>query len=354
MTVEDIPNQNPTTVHAGYQLETGLLSRVRQWIDVFGPLRLIRVMRISVSPLSLFADTVVYLVWQLGFVTFLSPRPQWQTFANSGSDNLALIGFGSNPTSMWMALSRPAPWSSFWLVAWSLLLWTPIALFLARQGGLLTADRTMESSAQLAKRSLRRTPSAWLASIVPTLCGAAIGLMLAVLLLLLRLVAGLAFLEIPLAVAITIVAIPIGLLLFGSFAATPMALASIANEAQPDPLDSLSRGYESLYRRPLHLFSSVITAMILVALVWLIASGVSELASVAVSVLAKVLGVDPDQQMRVYACLVELPTIVAVTTWLAMVGGIYLLARHDTGGQEVEDLWIPEKPVPAPMPQPSR
>lgn len=360
MTAEEVPDQVTDSdqvtgeVHGGYQLESGLLSRVRQWIDLFGPLRLVRVMRISVSPVSLFVVAAVYLVWQLGFLTFLPPRQHWGTFPEPVYDNLALVEFSTNPTSMWLAWNRPSPWASFALVTWSLLVWTPVALFLARQGGLLTADRTMESAVELARRSLKRSPSAWFAAIVPSLCSAAIGLMVVVLLLLLRLAAGIAFLEWPLAIMITLVAIPVGLLLFGSFVATPLAIASIANERQADPLDSLSRGYESLYRRPLHLIVSIITAGILVAVVWLIASGVSGLASMSVGVLAEIVGVEPEQRSIVRSCLAELPTIVTLTTWLAMIGGIYLLSRHDTGGQEVEDLWMPEKTVPPPMPQPSR
>ena len=354
MTVEEVPDQVPSQPHAGYELESGLLGRVRHWVDLFGPLRLVRVMRISVSPVSLFVVALAYLVWQIAFVTFLPPKEYWRGFANPLYDNLATVGFSLNPSSMWMALTRQNPWSAFWLIAWSMLIWTPVALFLARQGGLLTADRSMENATDLVKRSFRRTPLAWLASIVPTLCSAAIGLMLILLLLLLRLVGGIAFLELPLAIAITIVAIPIGLLLFGSFVATPLAIASIANEQQADPLDSLSRGYESLYRRPLHLIFSILTASFLVAVVWLIASGVSGLALVSINVLAEIVGVNPEQQSLVQVLVYELTNVVSLTTWLAMIGGIYLLARYDTGGQEVEDLWIPEKPAPPPMPQPSR
>ena len=340
--------------HAGYRLEGGLLGRVRQWVDLFGPLRLVRVLRISVSPVCLFVVVAAYLAWQIGFVTFLRPREFWRGFAYPLHDSLATVGFSVNPTSIWMGLNRNHPWSTFWLIAWSMLIWTPVALFLARQGGLLTADRTMETSGDLVKRSLRRTPLAWIASIVPTLCSAAIGLMLILLFLLLRLVGGIAFLEWPLAIVIAVAAIPIGLLLFGSFVATPLAIASIANEQQADPLDSLSRGYESLYRRPLQLIFSVLTALILVAVVWVIASGVAGLASASVAVLAGIVGVDPAQQSLVQICIFELPNIVSLTTWLAMIGGIYLLARYDTGGQEVEDLWIPEKPAQSPMPQPSQ
>ncbi|KAA1262522.1 hypothetical protein LF1_50870 [Rubripirellula obstinata] len=354
MTAEEVPDQIPTKVHAGYQLESGLLGRVRDWIDLFGPLRLVRVMRISVSPIALFVVAAVYLVWQFGFVTFLHPKVHWGGIGNPVYDDLALVGFSFNPTSLWFVFNRPDPWASFLLVSWSLVLWTPVALYLARQGGLLTADRTMEDVGSLLKRSLRRTPSAWLTAIVPTLCSAAIGLMVMLLSLLLQLSHGLFFLEWPLAIAITCISIPIGLLLFGSFVATPLAMASISNERQADPLDSLSRGYEALYRRPLHLIFSTLTAIVLVAVVWLITSGVSGLASVSAGLFTDITGTSRDQQLLIQHCIAELPTIVALTTWLAMVGGIYLLARHDTGGQEVEDLWMPEKPTPPPMPQPSR
>ena len=339
-------------VHDGYDLESGLLSRARDWIDIFGPLRLIRVMRIAASPVCLFVVAAASLVWQLGFFTFLPPRHHWQTFDTPIGDNLALIGFSSNPTSLWMALNRPQPTASFLLVVWSLLIWTPVAVYLARQGALLSADRSMEPTLALIKRSCRRTPSAWFAAIVPTLCSLAIGLAIVVLSLLLRMAAGIAVLEIPIAMMIAIIAIPIGLLLFGSFLATPLALASIANEQHADPLDSLSRGYESLLRRPLNLLISIMTAMILVSIVWAIASGVAQLATIAALSLGGLVGIDPPQQALVYQFIMETPTIVALTTFLAMIGGIYLLSRQATGGQEVEDLWMAPTPDPPSIPKP--
>jgi hypothetical protein len=344
-------------VHVGYELESGLLTRVRQWTDVFGSLRLIRVLRISVSPVSLFVVAAVYLVWLIGFATFLPPRGHWQMSASGNEaanvvDSVSLVILSSNPTSLWLAANGTDAWSSVWLVVWSLVLWTPAALFLARQGGLLTADRSLESSGELLRRTFLRTPSAWLAATLPTICAAAIGIGVVVLFLLMRMVAGITWFEFPLAILITVVAIPIGLLLFGSFVAMPLAIASIANEQDADPMDSLSRGYESLYRRPLHLLVSTLTAAVLVAVVWGIGSGVCGLASAAVQTLGKIVGVDPNGQALVQSIIAEIPTILTLTTWLAMMGGIYLLARQSTGGQEVEDLWICERPSPPPMPRP--
>ena len=167
-----------------------------------------------------------------------------------------------------------------------------------------------------------------------------------------RWVSGIAWLEYPLGLLMAIVAIPMGVLLFGSFFATPLAFASIANESQPDPLDSLSRGYESLYRRPVHLLFYLAVASLLVALIWLLASGVTHLAITAMAFWCDLGGTEIQQQSIVSVCLSRLPVILSLTTLFAMIGGVYLLIRQSTGEQEVEDLWMPEAPVLPPMPQP--
>jgi hypothetical protein len=237
------------------------------------------------------------------------------------------------------------------MIAWSLVVWVPAAGFLARQGGLLTAGRTMESFSPLAKRSFARSPSAWIASVVPSLCAAVFAVTGWGLLFGLRLSSGISVIESVLFLLIALVAIPMGMLLFGSFIATPLAIASIANEPHADPLDSLSRGYESLYRRPVHLLAAILMAIILVALVLGIASGVALVASVAMDWVAEVAGVAADQRTKLSVLILELPSVVTLATWLAMVGGIYLLARQSTGQQEPEDLWMPEMPVPPSMPE---
>jgi hypothetical protein len=40
-----------------------------------------------------------------------------------------------------------------------------------------------------------------------------------------------------------------------------------------------------------------------------------------------------------------------ITLLGAWLGGAYLLLRHDTGGQEIEDLWRPPSTPPAELPE---
>ena len=65
--------------------------------------------------------------------------------------------------------------------------------------------------------------------------------------------AGSSGLEFVLALVAAAIALPCGILAFGANVAVPLSWAALTNERDPDPLDSLSRGYEYLFRRPLRL-----------------------------------------------------------------------------------------------------
>jgi hypothetical protein len=45
-----------------------------------------------------------------------------------------------------------------------------------------------------------------------------------------------------------------------------------------------------------------------------------------------------------------LPVVVFLTAAWSLLGGVYLLLRYDTGGQEVEDLWQAGPPPEPPLP----
>lgn len=335
--------------------EKGLLWKIRDWTDVIGPLRLIRVLRSAASPVCLFVVMATYLVWGFGFSTFLSPRVPATVPELASLETVCQVVAASNPSTAWLLAMPSSAGDPNWVpgflsIAWSVIVWVPAAVFLARQGALLTAGRTLESFSPLAKRSLARSPATWIASLVPSLCTAVFAVGGWVLLIVLRLVSGIPALENVLCFLVTLIAIPMGMLLFGSFVAFPLATASIANEPHADPLDSLSRGYESLYRRPVHLLAAVLMAIILVALVAGLAGGVAYVSSVAMDWVATMAGVNAAQRMKLVGFILQIPAVVMLTTWWAMVGGVYLLARQATGEQEPEDLWMPDVPPPPSMP----
>ena len=253
----DVSEPGPDDLHAGYTPEEGVLSRVREWTDVFGWLRLVRVLRFAGSPTALAIVALTLAVWMLGSSLF-----GWRTmvhgtidFADAGGLNSVLGSYlVATPSSL---LDRASYADGFWtilmLVVWSVLLWTPVALFLMRQGALLTAGRNLDDAKSVMRLAILRTPGGWLIAIMPLACGLAIGLLIMALGFVSRISMGMQWIEFVFAVAVTIVAVLGGILLFGANFAVPLGLAALINEPQPDAIDSLSRGYEYVYRRPLQL-----------------------------------------------------------------------------------------------------
>ena len=154
-----------------------------------------------------------------------------------------------------------------------------------------------------------------------------------------------------LAILVAVIAVLCGLLAFGSHFAIPLGWAALAQERSPDPLDSLSRGYEYLFRRPLHLIGYGTLALVLVLMIGGLATGVAA-AGVSVSEIA--LGSNASAQslvQRVAGVLTWLPIAVAVTLAWGLIGGVYLMLRCDAGGQEVEDIWMPPVTPRVPLPK---
>ncbi|WP_146514282.1 hypothetical protein [Rubripirellula amarantea] len=339
-------------IHQGHDFESGMLMRVRAWTDVMGWLRLVRILRLSASPPAIGLVAAVYSVWNFAVVRFAPPgvivmKSQYGDVSSLPRDLEALL-LTVNPGSWWIMPGQQT--GGLWLlvISWSLLIWTPVILILSRQGALLAADRSLESLPTVGSRSLRRTPSAWIASIVPSVC--VLGFCFVIL------VSGwisrLDWLAIPMSVVICLATIPAGILLFGGCFAVPLSFAAIANESQPDPLDSLSRGYEAIYRRPLHLLIYLFVAFVLVTVAWAIAMGVAEFSAAVMEGTLSLAGVHPESIGRPYRLIFHLPIIVAITTLWGMIGGVYLLSRESTGEQQVEDLWSPLTHADPPLPVP--
>ena len=120
---------------------------------------------------------------------------------------------------------------------------------------------------------------------------------------------------------------------------------------QPDTLDSLSRGYEYLFRRPLQLVLYVVVSVLILWVVRLIASGIA-VAAVAISTKTLLFCGSPVSVVEMSATmLAHLPVVAMLTSMWSLIGGIYLLLRYDAGGQEVEALWVPEPDPAPPLPQ---
>lgn len=345
-----------SNTHQGHDLETGMFARARTWTDLCGWLRLVRVLRLAASPPSLLLVAATLVIWCVGnrlmqgqfdvLGVFQSPKPN---FDPTGLISSGVSLFSSlNPSSSW-ALFRSGDFKTVLILTiWTLLVWTPAILWLTRQGGLLTADRIMMSLETGWRHCLARTPYSWLMTLVPSTCSLVIAFGMVPLV---WLSTWLPVLLLPCSLAIAIIAIPIGLLLFGSSFAVPLGIAAIANEKNPDLLDALSRGYEAVLRRPMHLILySCFAAVVATVPIWL-ASGIATFATLAATEVSQKSGAPPLTMQTVAHFIAVIPLIVGITVVWGLVGGIYLLCRMACGGQEVEDLWVPEPPAKQPLPE---
>ncbi len=345
-------------VHHGHDLEAGLLARVREWTDVFPWLRLGRTLRVAGSPPLVLLTATTFAVWRLGqslifedvsYNHVVLPIDQgashllevpWRSIHMLGSYIHGLI-----PTSIFDLGTDARRWFALVGVLWTLLVWTPAAMLLARQGALLTAGRSMVGLKPGISHVIGRTPAAWLAAIVPLACVFAIGMLIIVLGWVSRIVDGISVVEFMLAAVVALIAIPCGVLAFGANVAVPLSWAALVNERDPDTLDSLSRGYEYLFRRPLRLVTYIAVSLAILFVVGLLASAVAWAASAVAASLLNLAGSPDNVPRMVMGVLRHLPAVVELTVMWSLVGGVYLLVRYDAGGQEVEDLWQPAPPA---------
>ena len=345
-------------VHSGYDLESGLFARVREWIDVLPWLRLGRTLRVAGSPPLIFLVALTFAIWKIGISLMPfseaiphahQPEVAWAT-AQQGPEIVAAYLQGLNPTSVFGGDEKIVWWKTLLGILWSVLVWTPIVILLARQGGLLTAGRPLMSLRAVISLVLSRTWAGWTAALVPLGCVSAFALIIMLLGWLANLLGDVSWINSILAVVTVAIAIPCGILAFGANAAIPLSWAALANERDPDALDSLSRGYEYVFRRPLQLVLYLTISLVIVGVAVLLAIGVSE---AAIQICSRLLGFCETPESMIAATvslLSHLPVVVLLTSMWSLLGGIYLLLRYDAGGQEVEDLWQPEPTPPPPLP----
>lgn len=344
------PNHPLDSVHGP---EATLFHRVRTWVDVFPWVRLVRVCRVAGGPVWITHTLVVLVVWTLGCGLLVEPHgvsleqvsasPVWSTAVfTSVAPSDAFIALPPRGLP-WFSDVGGGPASSDWkLVLWTILVWLPTAMALLRVGALLTAGRDMPSYAGTFLAVLRRCRGALLVVILPSLIALmfwsiAAGLTWAVA----RLfgsgqengtawAAWVAWLTLPIVLPSTILA---AVLVLGGRLAVPLAIAAIMIEPDPDPLDSLSRGYEYTLRRLPQLVLLSLVAFLIAAVVVLGFVGVSYVGLQMEAGFCAASG-----PLRL--CLGALPAAIGVMLMWSMVGGIYLLLRQSAGGQEVEDLSI--------------
>jgi len=122
--------------------------------------------------------------------------------------------------------------------------------------------------------------------------------------------------------------------------AVPLAITAAALEKQSDVLDSLSRGYEYLFRRPVHLAFYVVCAFVLVAIVWQLAVWIAA-AALSIGGWGLRIGSGSATAPQWFQwLLVRLPWAVANTAAWGQVGAIYLLMRQAANDQEIEDIAV--------------
>lgn len=338
-------------VQRSNDLEASLLSRFREWVDLLPWLRLLRVLRVAGSPPLLMLTAVMMGIGILGQQLIIGVGHTSQVSSDVGIN----ARWMTEHLRWFVPASVFAPHFAGWwyplTVAWTMVVWTPMAMLLARQGALLTAGRSMMPLREGFQHAAVRSPSGWLTALVPLLC-------------ILPLAASLGFLgwaakwlvnfqpgQVIAGVIAALVALPCGMLAFGSLIAIPISWAALVNERQSDPLDALSRGYEYLFRRPIHLAIYTALSLVLLTIVGGLATAVAIAATEIVIAVLNYVGAPAEMRQVSQNVLASFPNVVALSLLWSLIGGVYLLLRWDAGGQEVEEIWEPTVAHRVPLPE---
>lgn len=337
----DSPDQ-----HSGYDPERGLLERTREWVDLFPWLRLGRTLRAAASPIMVGLTTITFAIWW-------SVHSRWFIPNVDAINEHPVHQYRSvmSLASLLEPLQLPGTLGNLVMaIVWALVCCLPCILFLTRQGALLTAGREMAPLSMAGRRSIRIAPTAWLVAAVPLICALLFALMVAAIGFFVDFVAEVPVLHSVLVLFLVILSLPCGILGFGSLFAIPLGWAALSNERDSDSLDGLSRGYEYLYRRPIKmlLYLFLITGLLLVVVS--LAIGIQVFASALVTSFLGFIGANATAH-RVAEMLQFYPVVMMLTMFWALVGGVYLLLRHDAGSQEIEDIWQPKPKPTTPLPE---
>ncbi len=331
--------------------EVSLLSRFREWVDLLPWLRLLRVLRVAGSPPLLMLTAVMMGIGIFGQQIIIGVGPTRQVSSDVSFNALWMTEHlrWFVPSSMFAP--HFAGWWHSMTVAWTILVWTPMAMLLARQGALLTAGRSLMPLREGFQHAAVRAPAGWLAALVPLLCILPLVAILGLLGWAAKWFVAYQSVQVSGGVVAALVALPCGLLAFGSLVAIPISWAALVNERHCDPLDALSRGYEYLFRRPIQLAIYTAMSLVLLTIVGALATAVAIAATEIVLAVLNYVGAPAEMRQVSVNILASFPNIVALSLLWSLIGGVYLLLRCDAGGQEVEDIWEPAVGQPIPLPE---
>lgn len=370
-------------VFEGNRLETGVLQRARQWRDAIPALVLIDALRVAGSPLQVGCIWLTLLL-QTWFVALAVERPaagprpaetavgsklpfepspglqfQFVTPAETAVERQRLAAHRAAAATG----VAPRAWSESFttlglargggLLAASLLLWLLPAAVVARAGACYVAGRPQAFSLHV-----RTVASRWrtLLGLLAIPLAATLLLMVGMTLVgtLARLTGGGAgdWLGTVAVIAALPLAILTGLLTAGALVALPLALVAVVIEKQHDAFDSLSRGYEYLFRRPVQLAFYLVGSAGLLVVIGIAANAIA-FAAQTLGGVALAVGSGGDALTRTLAgCLSSFSWAIVVTAAWGLIGAIYLLMRQAANDQEIEDIAVspvdlrePELPV---------
>lgn len=375
---ESEPKREDTIeVHRGHRLEEGVLARAREWTDVLPGLRLVRVLRLAGSPLALGVVTVAALVWLAGLRSVgVTPADNWCLPSGASWLNIASSRQAFDLLAKVASMSTPfhvigAPTQTWlWLAAcaWTILVWTVPVMYLLRQGARLTAGRDLQDTPDVLRFACRRFIPAIIAIVMPALCTLPFFVVVAIAGWINSLMGSWPVANVGLGVLAAFTLLPAAILGFGSFVAVPLSLTAIMTEREPDALDALSRGYEVFFRRPLHLMGHAACAWLIALAIVTLVTGMATFAiqlaaawmpggSIATPFEAPSNAVaihengTVDMNRTVIAFFEFVPQCVSFALSCGLIGGVYLLTRKATGGQEIEDIDDSIEKRPPPLPE---
>ena len=330
--------------------EVGILTRCREWTDLFPWLRYGRLMRLVAAPSLTVMTALTLLIWQQGAVWLLDgaevfnwpQQARVDTFSNfKVLSVVSEAAFKLHPASLFIGSEDHA--FSLRLIAaslWTILIWIVPALVLIRQGIVLTAGRSLESfplTVSIAKSRLLQAGSVMGSVLLGPLL-IAFGIWLVSWFH--QTLTSLNFLlGWPCAIVLFILSFAGGLLVLMSYFVIPLALAAITAEPHPDVFDAVSRGYESCLRRPLRLLSYLLVLTLLLFATFVISNA---LVSCSSSLLRLFMPTEHFAQEgnSFLVALRFLPSVFVITLAWGSMGTFYLLLRKDACEQEIEDIWF--------------
>lgn len=319
---------------SGHDIETGLLQRVRTWRDLFPPLVLIHALRACGSPiyvgLSLITVVAASAILTRGNLDVSLPTDHWlQWFVWPSQISDAVSEF-------WNRLSSRAAVEAAFAAATMLV---PLAV-IARVGAIYAAGRESDRGIDPFRFVARRSGSLFVAATLPVVCVCGLAVPLMLLALLTRVPAAGTWLSELLAVFIAPLVVLIGLIAAGAVPALPIAWSAIAIEKKQDPFDALSRGFEYVYRRPVHTLFYVILCWALAELMTAMARAVAIVAALISTEVYSLASSGQPLPYIIRLVLAYLPLAVGVVSWSATLGATYLLLRRDANQQEIEDIAV--------------